>query len=82
MKTLSLAVAILIISVSVAYAAHTDKEHTEEYVESEKLVEIIANEFYINRRPLTIMKENLNNDVVGETGLIFSEDDPYKDLDF
>ena len=82
MKTVSLAVAILLASISIAYAGHTEKEHTDEYVESEKLVEINANESNVSQHPSSVKKDFASDDKVDEAGLIYSEDDPYKDLDF
>ena len=82
MKTVSLAAAILSAFVSVAYAGHTEKEHTDEYVESEKLVETNTNETNISQHSSSVKKDFASDDKVGEAGLIYSEDDPYKDLDF
>ena len=82
MKTISLALAILLASVSTSYAGHTEKEHTEKYVESEKIVETSINESKVNRRESSTKKDIVNRDDVDEAGLFYSEDDPYKDLDF
>ena len=83
MKTLSLIMTVLVVTVNTAYAAHTKKEHAEEYVESEKRSEIIVNESGVNQRKSTITKDLIRNDSEDATsGLIYSEDDPYKDMDF
>ena len=83
MKNLSLALAISIVAVNTAFAAHTKDEHVEKHVETEKRAEISVNESVGNQRQSTVNRNLVNTDVnEATTGLIYSEEDPYKDLDF
>ena len=83
MKTLLMAVVVSIATINFAYATHTDKEHVEKYDEAEQIVEINANDTKVNQRKSSVKRNSINNDFEDSNdGLIYSENNPYKDLDF